>query len=82
MTHDDKMQPDNHFLLWTVKDLSFLENNYGTMSVAELAAILKRTPGAVGVMADKLDCRRKKIRPWSEAEMEIIRHHYSLGVEA
>lgn len=82
MTYNDKTQPDNHLLLWTVKDLSFLENNYGTMSVAELATILKRTPGAVGVMADKLGCRRKKIRPWSEAEMEIIRHHYSQGVEA
>jgi len=52
MTHDDKTQPDNHFLLWTVKDLSFLENNYGTMPVAELAAILTRAPGAVGLMAD------------------------------
>ncbi|ULH11538.1 hypothetical protein MF265_01710 [Serratia marcescens] len=82
MTHDDKTQPDNHFLLWTVKDLSFLENNYGTMPVAELATILKRTPGAVGLMADKLGCRGRRSRPWSEAEMEIIRHHYSQGVEA
>lgn len=82
MTHDDKTQPDNHFLLWTVKDLSFLENNYGTMPVAELATILKRTPGAVGLMADRLGCRGKRSLPWSEAEMEIIRHHYSQGVEA
>ncbi|UAN16705.1 hypothetical protein [Enterobacter asburiae] len=82
MIHDDKTQPDNHFLLWTVKDLSFLENNYGTMPVAELATILKRTPGAVGLMADRLGCRGKRSRPWSEAEMEIIRHHYSQGVEA
>ncbi|WP_373226796.1 hypothetical protein, partial [Enterobacter cloacae complex sp. ESBL7] len=64
MTHDDKTQPDNHFLLWTVKDLSFLENNYGTMPVAELATILKRTPGAVGLMADRLGCRGKRSRPW------------------
>ena len=78
----NKTQPDNHFSLWTVKDLTFLENNYGTMPVAELAVLLKRTPGAVGVMADKLGCRRKGSTPWSEAEMEIIRHHYSRGVEA
>lgn len=78
----NKTQPDNHFSLWTVKDLSFLENNYGTMSVAELATILKRTPGAVGLMADKLGCRGKRNRPWREAEMEIIRHHYSQGMEA
>lgn len=78
----NKTQPDNHFSLWTVKDLTFLENNYRTMPVAELAAILKRTPGAVGLMADKLGCRGKRSLPWSEAEMEIIRHHYSRGVEA
>lgn len=78
----NKTQPDNHFSLWTVTDLSFLEDNYGTMSVAELATILKRTPGAVGLMADRLGCRGKKSHPWSEAEMEIIRHHYSQGVEA
>lgn len=38
----NKTQPDNHFSLWTVKDVTFLENNYRTMPVAELAAILKR----------------------------------------
>jgi len=78
----NKTQPDNHFSLWTVTDLSFLEDNYRTMSVAELAVFLKRTPGAVGLMADKLGCRGKRNRPWREAEMEIIRHHYSQGVEA
>lgn len=77
-----KSLPDKHLTLWTVKDLSFLENNYGTMSVAELATILKGTPGAVGLMADRLGCRGKKSLPWSEAEMEIIHHHYSQGVEA
>lgn len=82
MKHDDNTQPENHFTLWTVKDLSFLENNYGTMPVAALAGILKRTPGAVGLMADKLGCRSKKSLPWSEAEMDIIRRHYSQGMEA
>ncbi|EOC9631824.1 hypothetical protein [Enterobacter ludwigii] len=48
----NKTQPDNHFSLWTVKDLTFLENNYRTMAVAELATILKRSQGAVGLMAN------------------------------
>ncbi|WP_436883402.1 hypothetical protein [Enterobacter asburiae] len=77
-----KSLPDKHFTLWTVKDLTFLENNYGTMSVTELAALLRRTPGAVGLMADKLGCRRKGSTSWSEAEMEMIRQHYSRGVDA
>lgn len=33
-------------------------------------------------MADKLGCRQKRNRPWSEAEMEIIRKHFAQGVEA
>ncbi|WP_235424276.1 hypothetical protein [Citrobacter koseri] len=33
-------------------------------------------------MADKLGCRSKKNLPWSESEMEIIRSHYSQGMEA
>ena len=81
MTHNET-QPARHFTVWTVQDLTFLETHYGTMPVADLAALLKRTPGAVGLMADKLGCRGKKNTPWSEAEMEIIRVHYSQGVEA
>lgn len=52
------------------------------MSVAELAVLLKRTPGEVGLMADKLGCGRKGSTPWSEAEMDIIHKHYAQGVEA
>jgi len=78
----EKTQPDNHQTVWTVKDLIFLEEHYGTLPVAELAAMLKRTPGAVGLMADKLRCRRTKSAPWSEDEMAIIRRYYSQGIEA
>ncbi|RQM36359.1 hypothetical protein EB241_20860 [Erwinia psidii] len=52
------------------------------MLVAEIADRLGRTPGAVGLMADKLGCRKKKSAPWSEAEMDIIRDHYARGAEA
>ncbi|HFD2063929.1 TPA: hypothetical protein ACF2D8_004830 [Serratia marcescens] len=82
MMHKDKVLPGNHFSLWTVKDLAFLAKNYGTIPVAEPAAILKRTHGAVGLMADKLGCRSKKNLLWSESDMEIIRSHYSQGMEA
>ena len=67
---------------WTIRDLTFLENNYSSMSVAEIADGLGRTPGAVGLMADKLGCRKKKNAPWSENEMDIIRDHYVRGIEA
>ena len=72
----------NNRVRWTIRDLTFLENNYSSMSVVEIADGLGRTPGAVGLMADKLGCRKKKNAPWSENEMDIIRDHYARGMEA
>lgn len=72
----------NNRARWTVGDLTFLEHNYSSMSVAEIAVRLGRTPGAVGLMADKLGCRKKKNAHWSEAEIDIIRDHYARGAEA
>lgn len=33
-------------------------------------------------MADKIGCCKKKSAPWGDIEMDSIRDHYSLGVEA
>lgn len=71
----------NNRTRWTLESLRFLEANYGTMDIADIALRLGRTPGAVGVMADKLGCRRKNL-PWTETEMDIIRQHYGSGVGA
>lgn len=72
----------NNRTRWILNDLNFLENNYGTMPVAEISARLGRTPGAVGLMADKLGCRKKRNAQWSDAEIDIIREHYAPGTEA
>jgi hypothetical protein len=72
----------NNRARWTLKDLTFLENNYSSMPVAKIAVRLGRTPGAVGLMVDKLGCCKKKSAPWGDIEMDSIRDHYSLGVEA
>ncbi|ATF94574.1 Uncharacterised protein [Cedecea neteri] len=72
----------NNRARWTVGDLTFLENNYSSLPVEEIAVRLGRTPGAVRLMADNLGCRKKKSAPWSEVEMDIIREHYSRGTEA
>lgn len=78
----DSVRYRNNRARWTLKDLTFLENNYSSMPVAKIAVRLGRTPGAVGLMADKLGCRKKKSAPWSDAEMDIIRDHYARGAEA
>jgi hypothetical protein len=82
-TMSDKNPPSrNTRVRWTLSELRYLEQYYCTQPMAEIAAHLGRTPGAVGIMADKLGCRRKKNLLWTDAEMDLIRHHYGSGVGA
>lgn len=74
--------PRNNRSRWTLSDLRYLEQYYCTRSLAELADYLGRSPGAVALMADRLNCRREKSLPWTDAEMDIIRQHYGSGVGA
>lgn len=80
MTEKDRM-PKNHHASWTIRDLQYLEQYYGSMPVADISVHLGRTPGAVRLMADKLGCRTEK-HPWSSAEMDILRVFYRVGVSA
>ncbi len=72
----------NNRARWTIRDLIFLENNYSSMLVVEIADGLGRTLGPVGLIADKLGCRKKKNALWSENEMDIICGLYAPGMEA
>lgn len=64
---------------WTTRDIRFIEQHYRTLSLADIAMRLGRTPGAVALMAYKLGCRRKSCSLWTEQEKEIIRVHYAGG---
>ncbi|HAK2952859.1 TPA: hypothetical protein H2A08_003381 [Salmonella enterica] len=64
---------------WTTRDIRFIEQHYRTLSIADIATRLGRTPGAVALIAYKLGCRRKPCHPWTEQEKEIIRVHYAEG---
>lgn len=74
--------PRNNRSRWTLSDLRYLEQYYCTRPLAELADYLGRSAGAVALMADRLNCRREKSLPWTDAEMDIIRQHYGSGVGA
>lgn len=69
----------NNRARWTTRDIRFIEQHYRTLSLADIATCLGRTPGAVALMAYKLGCRRKPYLPWTEQEKEIIRVHYAGG---
>lgn len=76
----DKETPyRNHRCVWSVPEMAFLEENYRTMPLAELALALGRTPGAVRLMANKLDCQNRAPPRWTTEEDDIIRKHYAEG---
>lgn len=64
--------------LWTITDLTYLEEHYKTMSLSELVQVLGRTPVAIRLMASKLECQRN-IPRWTDEEEDILRKHYVNG---
>ncbi|AHE72480.1 hypothetical protein M942_04085 [Enterobacter ludwigii] len=64
--------------LWTITDLTYLEEHYKTMSLSELVQVLGRTPVAIRLMASKLACQRN-IPRWTDEEEDILRKHYVNG---
>ncbi|EBE4781809.1 hypothetical protein FHK17_20850 [Salmonella enterica] len=69
----------NRWCEWSVSDLTFLEVNYLTMPLSELARTLGLTPGSVRLMAHKLYCKEKSSPRWTAEEDDIIRQHYAAG---
>lgn len=70
----------NNRVRWTVADLRFIEQHYATVSPAQIAERLGRSPGAVCLMADKLGCRRRKNPAWTTEEDDVLRTRYAEGV--
>ncbi|MGR7482764.1 hypothetical protein ACU60U_20155 [Klebsiella aerogenes] len=76
---DENVSYRNRWSDWSVSDLTFLEKNYGTMPLSEMALSLGRTPGSIRLMAHKLACQEKGPPRWTAKEDAIIRQHYSAG---
>lgn len=76
---EDNEYHRNRWSEWTVTDLTFLEDNYRTMPLSDIARTLGRTPGSVRLMAHKLACKEKVLSRWTAKEDEIISQHYAAG---
>lgn len=76
---EDKEFHRNRWSEWSVTDLTFLEENYRTMPLSDIARTLGRTPGSVRLMAHKLACQDKGPVRWTAEEDDIIRRHYAAG---
>lgn len=72
-------KPRNTRTAWAVADMKYVEQHYRFSALAEIAAHLGRTRGAVIAMATKLGCLSKRAPSWSEAEKAVLLRHYAAG---
>lgn len=63
--------PDNRNsrVAWTVDEIRFVEQNYGSLSAAEIGVHLGRTRASVKSIANRLTCCAD-YNFWSDAELE------------
>lgn len=70
----------NHLSPWTVKEMSYLENNYGKFSAQDIGDTLGRSAGAVRGLARKLGLSTPRPPVWPEEELALIRGNYCKGI--
>ena len=63
---------------WTLKEIRFLEEQYGKLSVGEIAKRLNRTVLSVGCMAHKLGCTGA-YQFWTEEDEKVPLTYYAAG---
>lgn len=77
---DDSQPGRNHQSTWTIKDITFVEKNYGQLPVEDIARILGRGIAAVRRIALLSGAGKKPSPPWTDEERELIHQHYSKGL--
>lgn len=70
----------NSRVAWTVEEIRFVEQNYGSLSAAEIGVYLGRTRVSVKSMANRLGCCAE-YNFWSDAELEVLLAHYTAGAD-
>lgn len=63
-------------LAWSAGDDQFIRANYASMSAAEMAQALGRSPKAVYNYVSRLSLTTRDYRPWSDDEMATLRELY------
>jgi hypothetical protein len=63
-----------------VEEIRFVEQNYGSLSAAEIGKQLVRTRASVKSMANRLACCAD-YNFWSDAELEVLLTHYAAGAD-
>ena len=71
---DKTQRHRNHWAQWTIAELTFVEQHYGQLSVAEIGEKLGRTTSAVIAKASLLGLTDRG--NWSSEEKDFLKKHY------
>lgn len=69
----------NHCSPRSISEIEFVEKNNDKLPVQQIADFLGRSISAVRKMALKLGVGRTGTKPWSAAEIEVVKQYYSHG---
>ncbi|WP_267432448.1 hypothetical protein [Erwinia psidii] len=78
---DKKGAPRNHWVQWTVDEITFVEQHYGQLSAREIGERLDRSANGVARIVQLSGLSRGATPPWSEEELVLLRTHYTEGIE-
>ena len=60
---------------WTIKELNFLRDNYGSMNINELSTILHTVPGNLIAVANRYGI--KSARYWTKEQIDYLMEHHT-----
>lgn len=78
---DKKGAPRNHWVQWTVAEITFVEQHYGQLSAREIGERLGRSANGVARIVQRSGLSRGATPPWSEEELVLLRTQYTEGIE-
>ena len=78
---DKKGAPRNHWVQWTVDEITFVEQHYGQLSAREIGERIGRSANGVARIVQLSGLSRGVAPPWSEEEQALVRAHYTEGIE-
>lgn len=71
---DETKRHRNHRAVWTLADITFVEQHYGQLSAVEIGEKLGRTASAIIRQASLLGVTERG--SWSSAEKDFLKKHY------
>ena len=61
---------------YTQEELDYIEENYASMTVKELAIKLNKSEGSISNAARKMGLIKQPHKPWTDDEIQYLKNNY------